>query len=577
MELPRTLSQSDTDRRHLELRQRSSERTTPSARDSSLWHLGQNSRQWLPESSTGLRSVLENPDGRSAFVVHCQRWVSANADRYRASEVKAQLDKQALQKTIQGLERQLNQAQLDKQATKRTIQDLHCQLDQAQLDKQALQKTIQDLKCQLDGSNESHTRGKHSKNILVLFTGGTIGSVRLSDGRIVQPSEARDCGVDAGDAKSLLLDGYHKQYSDPNTNFHTEILMETLSENMTLEKVAFLAAQLKRINFHDYDGIVLTHGTDTLAFTASYLSMLLADIKVPMILVSSNFVVTDEKANGIKNLKGAVDFISNVELPGVYVTYHYEGKTKVIYGSRVMQCKPITDDFDSISIGKKSEKNMCPLGIINEDGEFEVLDKKLFENLEKRRQAKRDGSGSTEKDLTAQESPQSSRSDQAPNISDCQDHPSSLIHYQNANLLDRIESLKSRILVITPYVGLDYNNFNLDNIDVVLHTTYHSGTACTSGTNENVLEFRKKCEEKNVDFYFGPLYGDAGRDVYSSTDKIDNSGDSTIMNVSSEIAYLKLWIAYALFKDKQERDQFIRQNINEEFVKPASKLERKCG
>ena len=47
------------------------------------------------------------------------------------------------------------------------------------------------------------------------------------------------------------------------------------------------------------------------------------------------------------------------------------------------------------------------------------------------------------------------------------------------------------------------------------------------------------------------------------------------MNLSLENAYSKLLIAYALFKDKkEERDKFIYQNANEEFVKQASKLER---
>ena len=33
------------------------------------------------------------------------------------------------------------------------------------------------------------------------------------------------------------------------------------------------------------------------------------------------------------------------------------------------------------------------------------------------------------------------------------------------------------ILVIKPYINIDYNNYNIDNVDVVLHEMYHSATA----------------------------------------------------------------------------------------------------
>jgi L-asparaginase/Glu-tRNA(Gln) amidotransferase subunit D len=592
-DLPRSLSQNDTDRP----RQRSSERTTPSARHRSLISLGINPRERPEPASTSSASEAKALQDKEAMkktrqALNCQL---IQAQKYKEAIEKTILDlnrqltqaqkhKEATEKTILDLNRQLTQAQKHKEATEKTILDSDCKLTQAQkyqeatekykkaildlkprlnrvlqaekvtektiLDlnrqltqaqkyKEAIEKTILDLNRQLKEINENRTRGEIlKKNILVLFTGGTIGSVRLPDGRIVQPSEAKECGFETGDAKSLLLDEYQKRYSDTNIKFDTKILMETLSENMTIKKREDLTKQLKEIDFEKYDGIVLTHGSDTLGHTANYLSIILDGIKVPMILVSSNYVVTDERANGIENLKGAVDFISNVKLPGVYVTDNSinKGKTKVIYASRATQCKPITDNYGSTSIGEEGEKHMRPLGFI-ENGKFEVLDEKLFQKVKERSRVER------------------------------------------KNLLDSIESLNSRVLVIHPYSGLNYDFFNLDKVDAILHTTYHSGTACTDddSESENLLKFAEKCKEKGVDLYLGPIYGDEGRDVYSSTDKFDNSGGSTIMNVSFENALSKLSIAYTLFPDnKEERDKFIYKNINEELVKPASKLQRNC-
>jgi L-asparaginase len=446
-----------------------------------------------------------------------------------------------IEKIRQKPERQLNRTLEGIITAEKTIKDLKRQLKALQDKSAAFPKNTEGTQTKEQKSvqevNESRTREENlKKNILVLFTGGTIGSVRLPNGKIVQPSEAKDYGFEAEDAESLLLGKYKKRYIDKNINFETKNIMETLSENMTIKKREDLTKKLKEIDFEKYDGIVLTHGSDTLGHTANYLSMILDRIKVPMILVSSNYVVTDERANGIENLKGAVDFISNVKLPGVYVTDNSNSKekAKVIYASRVTQCKPITDNYGSVSIGEKGEKNMRPLGVI-EEGKFKVLDNKLFKKLEKRRQT------------------------------------------EGNNLLDKIESLDSRILCIHPYPGLNYDFFNLDNVDAVLHGTYHSGTACTDGDSEseNLLAFAKKCQEKGVDLYLCPIYGAAGRDVYSSTDKFYNSGGSTIMNLSPENALTKLSLAYSLYKDnKEERDKFIFTNINEEFVRPASKLER---
>ena len=520
-QLSRNQSQHHTDRRRLEPGQGSLERrATSPARNENLRAMGRNPREW-PDSTSRASEAKARLDKRAMektrqalkrseqAIEATKQAMEKTRQALKHLSSQARLDKQAMEKTrqdmkttIQDWTSRLNQALQDKQPMEKIIQDmektrqhLNDRLNQALQDKHAMDKTIRDMekiipclnrllnqapqdkrameKTRKDMEktmqdlvqevNEICTKGENwQKKILVLFTGGTIGSVRLPKGEIVQPSEARARGFDAKDTESLLLDEHKKkcpaQYL--STIFETKTLMETLSENITTKKREELTKKLKEIDFEKYDGIVLTHGSDTLGHTANYLSMILAGIKVPMILVSSNYVVTDKRANGIENFKSAVDFISNVKLPGVYVTdnSHSKEKTKVIYASRVTQCKPITDNYGSTSIGEEGEKNMRPLGVIK-DGKFEILDKKLFKKLQKRRQVERN------------------------------------------NLLDKIEALNSRILVIHPHVGLNYDDFNLDNVDAILHTTYHSGTSCTDADSEseNLLAFDKKCKQKGVD------------------------------------------------------------------------------
>lgn len=56
---------------------------------------------------------------------------------------------------------------------------------------------------------------------------------------------------------------------------------------------------------------------------------------------------------------------------------------------------------------------------------------------------------------------------------------------------------RKNILVIEPYVNIDYGNYNIQGVDLVLHTMYHSATA-----PENVTAFAEKCRENGVPFYF---------------------------------------------------------------------------
>ena len=66
--------------------------------------------------------------------------------------------------------------------------------------------------------------------------------------------------------------------------------------------------------------------------------------------------------------------------------------------------------------------------------------------------------------------------------------------------------LKNCVLMITPYVGLDYDSFNYSKFSAVLHGTYHSGTACAEPLENSVLHLMDLCKEENadIDIYLSP-------------------------------------------------------------------------
>ena len=108
--------------------------------------------------------------------------------------------------------------------------------------------------------------------ILLLLTGGTICSFGDEQGN------RRD--VDIQKAKALLLQ-YFEESDSPcaHQKFEVVTVLNTLSENMTIPKWNELLRFLKKCDFSQYRGIVIAHGTDTMAYTAAALSYMVQNTK----------------------------------------------------------------------------------------------------------------------------------------------------------------------------------------------------------------------------------------------------------------------------------------------------------
>ena len=132
--------------------------------------------------------------------------------------------------------------------------------------------------------------------ILFLFTGGTIGSTASGD-------------TITTDSKKpyLLLETYKAAYGI-SFEYDTKEPYTALSENNTGKTLRHLCESVKSHLDGGYDGIVITHGTDTLQYSAAALSYAFADIKIPVCLVSSNLPIEKKGANGIPNLRAAIRF-----------------------------------------------------------------------------------------------------------------------------------------------------------------------------------------------------------------------------------------------------------------------------
>ena len=132
--------------------------------------------------------------------------------------------------------------------------------------------------------------------ILIIATGGTLASVNTPNGYIAKSGIIHRLRL----FKSL----YDKEYSEshelgqdecitPVTPFMKRIFYRVLefekildSSNMDFTDQLLIANTVKE-NYSEYDGFVVFHGTDTMAYTSSTLSFVLENLNKPVILTGS--------------------------------------------------------------------------------------------------------------------------------------------------------------------------------------------------------------------------------------------------------------------------------------------------
>ena len=191
--------------------------------------------------------------------------------------------------------------------------------------------------------------------VRVIFTGGTISS-ELNNNVINVKSK--------GNSKKILIENFYLNCPDMNVKFDISEPLNILSENMTVFDWNILLQELREVDFSEYNGIIITHGTDTLAYTANMLAIMLAGINIPVVLVSSNYVLSDEKSNGNDNFLNAVYFINEKIYSGVYVVYRDENNKSIIHlASRIKQCEFLTNKFASLldlNFGEMIDKKFYP-------------------------------------------------------------------------------------------------------------------------------------------------------------------------------------------------------------------------
>ena len=134
------------------------------------------------------------------------------------------------------------------------------------------------------------------KKLLLIATGGTIASRHTDTGLSPQIPESELLAY-VPEAKSFCEADCVQPFSLDSTNVHSE---HWLKLSMLIEE-----------NYEKYDGFVICHGTDTMAYTAAALSYLIRNSRKPVVITGSqrpiDLSITDARSNLLDSLRFASD------------------------------------------------------------------------------------------------------------------------------------------------------------------------------------------------------------------------------------------------------------------------------
>lgn len=285
-------------------------------------------------------------------------------------------------------------------------------------------------------------------------------------------------------------------------NLETEKLFGVFSENMGAEEYRVLATRVGEAIAEGYDGVVIGHGTDTMAHTAAALSFMVQDSPVPIVMVGSQRSSDRPSSDAARNLIAATHTAATGPIAEVMVC---------MFG-------PTSDRYDLLHRGTRVRKmhssyrstfrtlGDIPLAMVQEDGTIELL----HHDIRRR------------------------RSDREARVQVAFEDKVTILYY--------------------------YPNMQPDVIDALTQCGYRGIVIAGTGlghVNKKVYPALRRAQEAGVQMYMTlqTLWGFVQMHVYETGREILELGVVPLANMLPEVAYIKLGWALGLHPDDPQRVQ----------------------
>jgi glutamyl-tRNA(Gln) amidotransferase subunit D len=358
--------------------------------------------------------------------------------------------------------------------------------------KKLQKKTVKNMKISIK-------QNKNLPKIVILHTGGTLSSrVDYETGAVSSSFTPKD-----------LLDKYPEMKE--MAYIDSKLIFNILSENFRFEHYNILAKEIEKVK--NVKGIIITHGTDTLAYTSAALSFALEGLSIPVILVASQRSSDRPSSDAFLNLYLAVKFIVETDFKGVGVCMHSSmddescfilpaTKIKKMHSTRRDAFKPI---------------NTQPFALVSKDG-IKFINKEY--------------------------------------------------NKENKKLKLKLFRENLKIGIITMHPNMDSSELSLfKNFDGLIIDGFGIGHMPIEGKNEKILDELKKLKMPKV-MVTQTIFGSVNMNIYSTGRKIKDYLMGNYADLTLESAYIKLaWLLSNHPRDIRELfDKNLRDEINERII-----------
>ncbi|MBS3126061.1 Glu-tRNA(Gln) amidotransferase subunit GatD [Candidatus Woesearchaeota archaeon] len=370
-------------------------------------------------------------------------------------------------------------------------------------------KKIKEIKL-LEPAKEQKAKKEKAKpnkklpTISILHTGGTIASkVDYRTGAVVSKFTPED-----------MLEMFPEL--NRTANIQSRLVFQMFSEDMRPGHWQALAKEVEKEIKAGVEGIIITHGTDTMHYTSAALSFILQNLPVPVLLVGAQRSSDRGSSDAAINLIAAARFIIETDFSGVAICMHGTSEDKCCYihqGTKVRKLHASRRDaFRSV--------NVFPYAKVFDNGKIEFLRKDYAKKDKKRRLE--------------------TKNKFEENVSLIKIHP-----FINLNYLEKCTNCKGIVLE-----GTGLGHFPCNALDDI-----------TKINKENIEVVRKLTKKIPIVMTSQTLYGQVNMNVYSTGRDIMAAGVISGEDMLPETAFVKLAWVLGQTKNLEEAKKLMHQNI----------------
>ena len=190
---------------------------------------------------------------------------------------------------------------------------------------------------------------KKTNKVLLIYTGGTIGMGKNPLTGALEPLDFNNVVANVPEFKYITSDIDTYQFNPP-------IDSSDMTPQLWAELVTIISTR-----YDDYDGFIILHGTDTMAYTASALSFMLENLTKPVVLTGSQLPIGQLRTDGKENLLTSIELAGMTDSKGYpivpEVCIYFNGR--LIRGNR--STKQNADGFNAFE--SFNYPHLCDIGV----------------------------------------------------------------------------------------------------------------------------------------------------------------------------------------------------------------------